>query len=338
MKSSFISKPQTACSSRLLPSITVLLALAAALATPAAACDLCAIYSAAQARGDMGKGWHGSIAHQFTHYGTLQTDGVKVPNAEGQKLDSAITQFAVGYNLADNFGLQLNLPFIHREYQRTTPTVGVNETGSVTGLGDAALIANWSPWHAQTKHGIYRWTVLAGLKFPTGNSGRLQEEVDEKAPGFVASLPDSAVHGHDLTLGSGSVDGIIGSGLFASYEQFFFTASGQYALRTQGAKGYQFANDLTWSGGPGLYLVRSDDWMVSLQGNTTGEYKQRDSFQGAKGVDTAVKTVFVGPQVSVAWKSKLSADLGVDLPIVRDNTATQTVPDYRVRAAVNLRF
>ena len=329
---------QLVSSPRLLPSLTVLLALAGAFATPSGACDLCAIYSAAQARGEMGKGWHGSIAHQFTHQGTLQQDGVKVPNAEGQKLDSAITQLAVGYNFASNFGLQLNLPFIHRAYERTTFT-GVNETGSVSGLGDAALVANWSPWHAQTKHGIYRWTVLAGLKFPTGNSGRLQEEVDEKAPGFLPALPvESAVHGHDLTLGSGSVDGILGSGLFASYEQFFFTASGQYALRTQGAKGYQFANDLSWSGGPGLYLLRSDDWTVSLQGNISGEYKQRDTFQGAKGVDTAVKTVFVGPQIGVAWKSKLSADLGVDLPVVRDNTATQTVPDYRVRAAVTLRF
>ncbi len=321
-----------------LKSLATLLALAGAFAPPARACDLCAIYSAAQARGDMGKGWYGSIAHQFTHQGTLQTDGVKVANSEGQKLDSAITQLAVGYNLADNFGLQLNLPFIHRAFQRTTPTVGVNETGSVAGLGDAALVANWSPWHAQTKHGIYRWTVLAGVKFPTGNSGRLQEEVDEKAPGFVASVPDSAVHGHDVTLGSGSVDGILGSGLFASHEQFFFSASGQYALRTQGAKGYQFANDLSWAGGPGLYLLRGDNWTVSLQGNTTGEYKQRDTFQGGKGVDTAVKTVFVGPQFGIAWKSKISADLGVDLPVVRDNTATQTVPDYRVRAAITLRF
>jgi len=34
----------------------------------------------------------------------------------------------------------------------------------------------------------------------------------------------------------------------------------------------------------------------------------------------------------------LSAELGADLPVSIDNTALQSVPDYRVRAAVNWRF
>ena len=42
------------------------------------ACDLCSVYSAAQARGDLGKGIYAGVAEQFTHYGTIQIDGVKV--------------------------------------------------------------------------------------------------------------------------------------------------------------------------------------------------------------------------------------------------------------------
>ncbi len=310
--------------------------MAGALLTPVKACDLCAIYSVSQARGQMGHGWFSGVAEQFTHQGTLQMDGAKVPNAEGQKLDGSVTQVIAGYNFTEYFGLQLNLPVIHRSFQRTTATAGVNETGSVSGPGDLAFVANWSPWHYQSENGIFRWTVLGGLKLPTGGTGRLHEEVDElTAP---RAVPDSAVHGHDLTLGSGSVDGIIGTGFFASHNRLFFSAGTQYALRSTGDFDYRFANDLSWSGGPGVFLKTGGKLTASLQANISGEYKPRDSFQGVKSDDTGITTVFVGPQFNVTWKDNLSAEFGVDVPVIRENTALQTVPDYRIRAAVNWRF
>jgi len=51
-----------------------------------------------------------------------------------------------------------------------------------------------------------------------------------------------------------------------------------------------------------------------------------------------VAKVRLGPQVSVTWGERLSAELGADLPVSVDNTALQSVPDFRVRAAVNWRF
>lgn len=36
--------------------------------------------------------------------------------------------------------------------------------------------------------------------------------------------------------------------------------------------------------------------------------------------------------------SRLSAVLGADLPVYRDNSGTQVMPDYRVRGAVTWRF
>ena len=315
-------------------------AVAGALVSPASACDLCSIYSAAQARGDIGKGWFASLAHQYTHQGTLTDDNVRQANAEGQRLDGAITQLAVGYNFADYFGIQFSLPIIHRSFQRTTDTAGVNETGHVTGLGDVAFVANWAPYHHRTKEGLIRWTVLGGVKLPTGSTSRLHEEVDElTAPPIVAPNVESAVHGHDLTLGSGSVDAIVGTGLFASWKRLYFAAGTQDAWRGWGDFGYRFANDLSWSGGPGVFLVMQEDVMtVSLQANISGEYKPNDRFNGGLQTDTAVKYVYAGPQLGVTWKDKLSAEFGVDLPIIRDATSLQTVPDYRVRAALNWRF
>src|SRR5206468_11511093 len=49
--------------------------------------------------------------------------------------------------------------------------------------------------------------LLTGIKFPTGGSSRLAEEFHEiEIPG----APESGIHGHDLTLGTGSYDGIFG--------------------------------------------------------------------------------------------------------------------------------
>ena len=53
---------------------------------------------------------------QFTHFGTLQEDGHKVPNDANQSLDSSITQLLLGYNFNERFGLQVSVPIIHRSF------------------------------------------------------------------------------------------------------------------------------------------------------------------------------------------------------------------------------
>jgi len=49
--------------------------LAGVVATPVVARDLCSVYSAMQARGEVEKGVSLGVAEQFTHFGTLQEDG-----------------------------------------------------------------------------------------------------------------------------------------------------------------------------------------------------------------------------------------------------------------------
>jgi hypothetical protein len=48
--------------------------------------------------------------------------------------------------------------------------------------------------------------------------------------------------------------------------------------------------------------------------------------------------VYLGPQVNLTWGSRLAVVAGVDLPVSRDNSGTQVLPDYRVHGAVTLRF
>ena len=54
--------------------------------------------------------------------------------------------------------------------------------------------------------------------------------------------------------------------------------------------------------------------------------------------DTTVTSVYLGPQISHTWSSKLSALAARDFPVSLAASGEQLVPDYRVRAAVTWRF
>ena len=307
--------------------------LAAASVQSLSACDLCAVYSATEARGDIGQGLFAGVAEQFTHFATLQENGHQVPDEVGQRLDSSITQLFAGYNFSHSVGVQLNVPLISRSFRR--PEGFAIDRGTESGLGDISLTGHLNAYRYESMDWTVSWNLLAGIKLPTGDSGRLAEELNEVE---VPGAPESGVHGHDLTLGSGSVDGLVGSSVYARWKRLFVGASVQYAIRAEGDYDYRFANDLTWSGGPGVLLALQDDYTISLQANCTGETKGKDTFAGEKAEDTGITAVYLGPEIIATWKDKLSAELSLDLPVSIDNTALQLVPDYRVRAALTWRF
>ena len=167
---------------------------------------------------------------------------------------------------------------------------------------------------------------------------RIQERTEELHEVEVPGAPESGIHGHDLTLGSGSVDGLVGTSVSARWRRLFFTASAQYSIRSTGSYDYRYANDVTWSGGPGGYLLLGDPWTLSVQLNISGEQKGLDTFQGAKAGDTGTTAVYLGPELQLTWKNRVSLDFGVDLPVVMNTTSFQTVPDYRLHGSLTFRF
>jgi hypothetical protein len=296
--------------------------IAGAMVTPAVACDLCSVYAASEAQGGTGAGFLGGIAESYNHFGTLR-DGGHVIDIPGDKefINSSVSQVFLGYNFNEDFGLQLNVPIIHRSWGSSI------SNGSETGLGDVSLIGNYVAYKKIEENYTFNWTVMGGIKFPTGDPNHLGD------PDFGAGIG-----GHDLALGSGSYDGIVGTGVFGRWKRGFLTANVQYAIRSEGSFHHQYANDLTWSGGPGAYLLLKDDYTVALQGLVSGETKGKDTFSGVDDSDSAETLVYVGPQVNFTWKGKLSAQFGVDLPVSIYNSGTQVMSDYRVRAAVTWRF
>jgi len=141
-------------------------------------------------------GFYTAIAEQFTHFGTLQFDDHEVANPTGQRLDSSITQFVVGYEINNRLALQFNAPFIYRDFRR--PEGFAIDEGNVSGPGDVSFLAKAVLWHfASTAWREFNVegknpvaiehesdctcsiVALAALKFPTGNSSRLEEEFHE---------------------------------------------------------------------------------------------------------------------------------------------------------------
>ena len=293
-----------------------------------------------------------AVADQFTHFGTLQLDGQEMDNPTGQHLDSSITQAVAGYTFTSRFALQINIPLIYRSFER--PEGFAIDRGTESGLGDISLLGKFVVFHKETggasalkfddpknQHIESREPdltisalLLGGVKFPTGGTSRLKEEFNEAE---VPGAPESGIHGHDLTLGSGSYDGIIGGQFSLRHKSFFFLADTQLAVRGDGAHQYHFANDLSWSGGPGYYFVRNPRIIVGLQLVCSGEHKGLDRFQGNAAEDTGITSVFLGPHV-VASFGKISGELALELPVSIDNTALQVVPEYRLRGSVAIRF
>ncbi len=301
----------------------------------ARACDLCAVYRAQEmgkAKGSINLG----VVEQFTHFGTLQEDGRKVDNEADQRLESSITQISLGYQIVEPFGVQVVVPAIYRDFRR--PEDSRIDEGTVSGIGDVSLVGYWRahPFMNMEKKTMLSVNVLAGIKFPTGDSDRLREEENETEP--APGVQPSAIHGHDLALGSGSYDGIVGGGFAFQQHRWLCTAAVEYSIRTEGDFDYECGNDLLWNIKPGYYLWLSEKGTCALKAALHGEDKAEDKHHGEEADDTAITAWYLGPEISCTWGDRLSAALGAEFPLDIDNSALQIVPDYKVLAAATWRL
>ena len=299
-----------------------LMVLAVAGAPVARACDCCSVFSSCNLQPANEKGFVAGVAEQYTYFGTLQADGQKIAG-DGEYINSSVSQIFAGYNFNDRLGVQLNMPVIYRAYGSRTMS------GSVAGIGDMSLIGNFNVFRHATQDFAFNWTLLGGLKLPTGDSSQL-------------GIPDGAlpdgIGGHDIALGSGSVDGIVGTGVSVRWKRVFLAGNMQCAIRTEGDFQHQYANDWTWSAGPGAYVWLGQHCTLAVQLVTSGESKGRDTFAGVPDGDSGETIVYLGPQLNFTWGSQLSAQVGADLPVSVENTGTQVVPDYRIHAALTWKF
>jgi hypothetical protein len=302
---------------------------------PALACDLCAVYGVSNAQGES-SGFIATVAGQFVAARDLQFDGKSISVSEAEFLDSSIIHFVPGYNFTPRVGLSLNVPLIYRSY-RLYDLDGPSE-GHVSGLGDISLIGRLSILQQVEKDYSVRLSLLGGVKLPTGDADLVKKDVEQEVfyssffpPGHGHAI--SGVHLHDLALGSGSVDGIVGTSLNLRRKSAFFTTEFQYYIRTEGESSFKFGNDLMVSGGPGYFLLLKERYSASLQLNAAYETKARAEYFGRKSNQTGMTAWYLGPQLGFTFGSHFSARAGVDIPLRVESNGLQSVPDYRIHGS-----
>lgn len=333
------------------------------------ACDVCAVYTATEML-ETRSGFRIGVAEQFSRFATRVPDADGEPEDLGESLNGSTTQVLLGWDPRPLFGVQLNLPIITRSYRRIEDGVlvgdriqdGIRVRGSETGIGDMALVGIVRPWSRVTERSVVRFSLLTGLKFPTGSSSRLREEEEARARAQVGApvagsagsgrqrvvqadhIPagsPSGINGHDLALGSGSWDGIFGAAAYGSFERLFLSVNAQYSLRSEGSYGYQYGNEINWFVTLGGYLLLRHDATLALQFVTSGSHQRPDTLDGtttsAENDDGKSRLwVFVGPGMSFTWGTSLMGEIAGDLPVQRNDVGA--FPEYRIRGGLTYRF
>ena len=246
----------------------------------ARACDLCGCYTRNWNRCRKRKfPWPGSTAplpSSSPISARFNSTIMQVANPPGNDWTIRVTQFVVGYEINDRFALQFNAPFIYRDFRRPEGFAideGTQRARRRLAFGQGrALAFRFTPRGVNSmskeRSGCNRArsdctcsiVALAGLKFLRAIPAGWRKNFTK----WKFRARRSGIHGHDLTLGTGSYDGIFGTQSSLRYKNFFAEANGQFTLRGDGAHDYHFANDLTWNAGPGYYLraqTRSFSWI-----------------------------------------------------------------------------
>jgi len=183
---------------------------------------------------------------------------------------------------------------------------------------------------------------------PTGDSDRVAEEMEQTRI-YNSLLPPNtphdplghsiaAVHPHALALGSGSVDGIFGITVNSRWQRLFLNVQAQYYLRTEGRSGFRFGDELMFSGGPGVFVWLDKAGSLSLQANAIFDRMGRDKLDGVTSDRTGSSAWYLGPILNATWGDRLTANLGVELPLRIENGGYQAVADLRVHGGVAWRF
>lgn len=302
-----------------------------AFATLCSACDLCGCFVPQSVE----NGFQVGLAEQYSASSNLSLDGESTPNLADQHMNSYFTQLLIDYRFNERVSVQMNTPLIHRSFRRAEG--GSIENGTESGLGDILLVGTYTPFQRKNPFSEFHWKVLGGLKMPTGNSDLIGEELEEEHTGDTESMA-SGVHGHDLALGSGSWDGLVGAAVTGRKAAWFFSAHIQYAIRSHGSFDYKYANDLLWYGGPGYYAVSKPEYSLGLQALLAGEHKGEDKLGETHADDTAINAVYVGPNALIAIKQVVMAEIGFGFPLSIDNSGLQTVPRYRLHIGLTWHF
>jgi hypothetical protein len=307
----------------------------------AAACDPCGMHNAVQVPGLLNSmrttglqagAWTAGAQEQFSTFRIRGENDLRTTETDLELIRNlSVTQLSGAYNLSSEVALQVNVPFVVRNYDRFERFRKVRDTEA--GLGDSSILAVYSPFSSTDTESRFFAAGVAGVKLPTGDTGSLSRVAHEGG-----EPADVRIQGRGLTLGSGSVDLPVGFVSYARSGRLQFFGSAQYTFRTEGAADYRFANDLVWSTAPGWLFLIGEDQSVALSMVFSGEHKGSDHLDGELLPRTAMSNLYLGPEVFYAVSNRFSLQLGVDLPVALDVGGAAVKPETRSRVGVSWSF
>ncbi|HYE04653.1 MAG TPA: hypothetical protein VEL07_03950 [Planctomycetota bacterium] len=253
--------------------------------------------------------------------------------------DTARLDLMLGWRFADRWGARAYVPYLDREYELD------DLAGTERGVGDTMLELYAMPLRQVAPGRMALVTVFAGAFLPTGDDDLLTaHETEAIAPsgghahGTGAVVTTPAAHGHHLALGSGSIDPLIGASTYLRRGRLFLTGHALYRFAQENDDGYHRGDECMWGGGPGVVVIDAADGMLGAQLNVSGTWHDPDEHDGATVAHSGSTEVFVGPALTGSWRDLISAELGLDLPVFHQVDGTQLVADWRLHAGVSASF
>ena len=101
---------------------------------------------------------------------------------------------------------------------------------------------------------------------------------------------------------------------------------------------YSFGDEWIVSGGPGLFLVLGHTLTISAQALASYDTSKPDRLLGQKNRNSGGSALYLGPQLALSLGDRVSANVGLELPVKLENQGLQNLPDYRVHAGISWRF
>lgn len=249
---------------------------------------------------------------------------------------------SLAYGVTHHLTVSAELPYVRRDHLREGTPSGVENLGSVAGIGDLDLLAKYR----LTDGPGWGFALVAGVKLPTGSTGNRG--------------PDGERLETEHQPGTGSWDPILGASTSVPLGPLALAASGLYQWSTRGAQRTQLGDRLNGGialsyrfGGSGLAHVPSHDhhhgdeldehmerprssWDAFVE--LGGEWEGRQNIDGEVDAASGGKWAWIAPGARFSGADGWSASAALALPIWQRIRSSHPVNRYRLTLSLGRAF
>lgn len=266
---------------------------------------------------------------------TLYRHDDRADNASGEYLRQNNTSLNLGYDFDDHWSAFFGLRHSAKTYRR-------NEDGGIakrteSGVTDPVLGFSYTGRIISEKSRHLGFNLFAGASLPLGNTDLTGEEVAEHLAG---EEHESAVHDHDLAMGTGEFGAVFAATLDYIEDRFVSRATVSYTYRPEGDHTYDFGDPIVWDVAAGAQILHGGHGQmgVAVLLGVTGEHVGHDRIDGAVEEKTGLHTLYAGPRLRVDYDSSLQANFQIDMPFAVYAYSPTLISSWRARAGVTWRF